>query len=478
MPNKVAIYTRVSTQEQAQEGYSIDEQITRLTAYCQAQMWAIAKIYKDPGFSGANLNRPAMQKLLEDIDDKMVDCVLVYKLDRLSRSQKDTLYLIEDVFDKNGIVFVSMQESFDTGKPIGKATVGLLSVFAQLEREQIKERMAMGMVGRAKAGLWHGGGVTRPFGYDYIDGRLVVNKMEAVIVHDIYEMFLQRTPLFKIHSILKEKYGRDINHTQIHRILSRPIYTGVISWLGETYPGQHEPLIDEETFQKAQMLMNDRARISATKPAPFRATHLLTGFLVCGNCGARYFARRNFSTNGKPLRYYCCYSRAKHKRFSTTDNCKNPTYRVERLDRKIVSEILRLVDDKAYFQSVADNSVAENISRIEEKKAALAKEIHAIDGQISRIIDLYQVGGIDLQQIGERTQELQAKKDALKKTLKSIAESKSEKLTQDDARNVLDDFRVVMTNGSLEEKRNILQELIRQIVLYPDKGHIDIIWNF
>lgn len=146
----VGIYIRVSTQEQANEGYSIDAQRDRLTAYCRSMAWNIYNIYIDGGFSGSNMSRPALSQLLDDIKGKRVNCVLVYKLDRLSRSQKDTLYIIEDVFLKNGIDFVSLNENFDTSSPFGRAMIGILSVFAQLEREQIKERSMMGRVERAK----------------------------------------------------------------------------------------------------------------------------------------------------------------------------------------------------------------------------------------------------------------------------------------------------------------------------------------
>ena len=141
---RAAIYIRVSTQEQAQEGYSVGEQRERLIAYCKAQAWVIANIYVDGGYSGANLNRPGIQKLMDETAN--FDIVLVYKLDRLSRSQRDTLYLIEEIFLPNKVDFVSMQESFDTSSPFDKAMIGLLAVFAQLERKQIKERTKIGKI--------------------------------------------------------------------------------------------------------------------------------------------------------------------------------------------------------------------------------------------------------------------------------------------------------------------------------------------
>ena len=198
---RAAIYIRVSTQEQAQEGYSVGEQKERLIAYCKAQDWLIADIYVDGGYTGSNLNRPGIQKLMAETDK--FDVVLVYKLDRLSRSQRDTLYLIEEIFLPNKVDFVSMQESFDTSSPFGKAMIGLLAVFAQLEREQIKERTKMGRIARAKAGLYHGGG-NIPIGYDYSDGHLVVNPYEAEQVKKIFAWYLEGASLKTITDRLQE----------------------------------------------------------------------------------------------------------------------------------------------------------------------------------------------------------------------------------------------------------------------------------
>ena len=136
-----------------------------------------SKVFTDGGYSGGNTSRPALTELLSAVQKHQADAILVYKLDRLSRSQKDTLTLI-DTFLQNNCDFISMTENFDTSSPFGRATIGMLSVFAQLEREQIKERMSMGKEGRAKEGKWHGGYYT-PVGYDYKDGMLDVKVLET-----------------------------------------------------------------------------------------------------------------------------------------------------------------------------------------------------------------------------------------------------------------------------------------------------------
>lgn len=158
--------------------------------YAEAHDWIVSKWYNDPGFSDGTLERPALKELIRDVKCRKLDKILVYKLDRLSRSQKDTLYLIEDIFLKNDIDFISMTENFDTGTPLGRAMIGILSVFAQLEREQIKERMQIGLDARAREGYFHGGGYS-PIGYDYKDGKLVINEYEAMQIKKIYDYAYQ-----------------------------------------------------------------------------------------------------------------------------------------------------------------------------------------------------------------------------------------------------------------------------------------------
>ena len=135
----IALYSRVSTTEQAKEGYSIGEQQDRLKAYCDSRGWKGYKHFVDGGFSGAKIDRPGLQEMIEGIHAGSIKKVIVYKLDRLSRSQKDTLELIEDVFIPNDVDFISITENLDTGSAFGRASIGLMACFAQLERENIKD---------------------------------------------------------------------------------------------------------------------------------------------------------------------------------------------------------------------------------------------------------------------------------------------------------------------------------------------------
>lgn len=227
---RAALYIRVSTPEQEKHGYSIQAQTEKLTAYATAKDYSIYKIYTDAAQSGAKLERPALQEMIEDIENKKIDVVIVYKLDRLSRSQKNTMYLIEDVFLKNNVDFISMQESFDTTTSFGRAMIGILSVFAQLERDNITERMSMGRLERVKKGYYMGGGNV-PFGYEYNEFSNVLEPLEsqANMVKRMFELASLEKSMTRITNILLEEYPQfktSINDTTIRRRLVNPVYLG------------------------------------------------------------------------------------------------------------------------------------------------------------------------------------------------------------------------------------------------------------
>lgn len=329
MSKHTALYLRVSTEAQADEGYSLAAQAEKLEAYCRMKGVSAFKRYVDGGFSGSNLSRPAMGELIEKIRTGEVERVVVYKLDRLSRSQKDTLYLIEDVFLPHGVDFVSINENIDTGSPYGRAMIGILSAFAQLERENIFLRTRMGMVERVKQGYWPGGGKI-PFGYDYDaqKGVLVPNS-DADTVREIYARYLEGQSTGRIARDLGLKYEH-----LVKQILRRESNTGVIVYKDEVYPGRHEPLIDRETFDRAQ-----RRLCAPNRPRAAEGGKLLTGLLVCGHCGAKMRYQKWGNAGDKLV----CYSRDKSKPHLVHDiNCPNRGVMAEEVERVVVRDLCRL----------------------------------------------------------------------------------------------------------------------------------------
>lgn len=315
-----ACYVRVSTENQ-KENYSIEEQKSRLRAFCKAKDIVIGKMYVDGGYSGGNLRRPALQELLRRLPE--YDLVIVYKLDRLSRSQKDTLMLIEDYFLARKVDFISVCENFDTSTPLGRAMIGMLSVFAQLEKEQITERFTMGRIARAKNGYYHGG-PTAPVGYDYVDGRLIVNEKKARQVRELFERFCRGASIHDCWLHMQARYGASggwSSETQIRHVLVNEVYLGKVKFQGESYPGLHPPVIPEELFSRAQALLQERKSSLSAGSRPFAPRTLLSGLLICGQCGARFHGEHG---------WYVCGGRRKRRRekiAASTESQTGPDWR-------------------------------------------------------------------------------------------------------------------------------------------------------
>ena len=473
---KVAIYVRVSSQEQANEGYSIQEQTERLTKYCEAHGWILVKVYTDPGFTGANRNRPALQMLCADVAKSLFDTVLVYKLDRLSRSQKDTLYIIEDVFLKNGISFVSMNENFDTGTPFGRAMIGILSVFAQLERDQIRERVQMGHDARAKEGYFHGGGYA-PIGYDYIDGLLTVNEYEASIVRKAYTLFLDGLPVHSIYLTLEKEYPAGtrfgaVTYSSVKSMLTTILYAGYIKWKGALYPGKHEAIIPYEQFQEVQRLIKRRQIDEPRRLTSFQHTTILGGIMFCGYCGARYFCKNNTASKVSRItqRYYTCYSRGKtSKKMIRDPNCKNKSWNVHKLDAILLNEIAKLELSRDF---VSYNTAPDNSGRIQSIKTALA----SADKKLEKLVDLYTDDTIPVHVLSERISRLNAEKEALEAELSNLPAVPDPDLSYDQANKILDSFQDIIATGDNDLIRNMVRSLIDSIIIRDED--IEIHWKF
>ena len=478
----VGIYVRVSTQEQAREGHSVQEQESRLRAYCEAKDWNIVRVYIDGGFSGSNMERPELKRMLKDIDDGKIKTVLVYKLDRLSRSQKDTLHLIEEVFIKKGIDFVSMNENLDTSTPYGRAMIGILSAFAQLEREQIRERMNMGRVGRAKEGYFHGGGFI-PIGYDYTNGELLLNDYEHMQIRKIFKMYVDdHQPINAIKKYLNDAGYTHGNRkkwtdTMVRSCLFTPLYKGDIVFQGNTYKGRHTPIYTEDEFER--IMKEKDIRDTSKKPRHaigFKRTTLLGGMIFCGKCGARYFAKQNRTQkNGEKPKYYTCYTRGKRtSHMARGEHCDNTSYNVHKLDAIILEEIKKL----SFDHTLVENMVSSHDSYdVKDELIETQKRLDSVDDQISRLTDLFATGIIDMDMLQDKVASLTEEKTKLSETIMSLEDSfEPPALSRDNAISIIDEIADKIENAPQDELRELLGALIDKIMIYDDE--IKIYWKF
>lgn len=472
-----ALYVRVSTPEQVKEGYSIDEQSDRLKKYAEAMGWDDFKLYVDAGYSGGNTDRPALQDLIADVRLHRIRRVIVYKLDRLSRSQLDTLYLIEKVFLENGCDFISMSESFDTSTPFGRAMIGILAVFAQLERAQIKERMNMGRDARAKEGLWHGGSST-PYGYKYKDGMLKIEVSEALQVQNIFQLYSEGYSVAKILEMLDDntRSGRWCDKT-LRLMLRNKTYIGQLRHNGEWHQGIHEPIISDKLFEDVNSLLDARRGKMTPKGSTIgRASYYLTGHLICAQCGAKYGTQhyKQKSKKDASITYhyknYCCYSRMKVKDYLVKDeNCKNRKWDVDELDAIIFDEIRKFtIDASELDQAIEDSSLT--------KIKAINDEIQKLQRQSDRLIELYAVEDISKAMLEDKLHGIQSKKDKLEEALTALEDSEAKKAQKKKELLSLEPFSDIIQRGDFKEIRALIDLLIDKIEL--DDDNITISWNF
>lgn len=450
---KTALYIRVSTDAQFEEGYSVDAQKEKLEQYCKLKDITDYEFYVDGGWSGSNIERPEMKRMITDIKNREVSAVIVYKLDRLSRSQKDTVFLLEDIFNPNECNFISLNENFDTTTPYGKAMIGILSVFAQLERENIRERTRMGMYERVKSGLWMGGGRI-PFGYDYDKNKnVLVPNSHAEDVKRIYDLYLQgysTTQLAQMFDVANDRH--------ITNILDRVTYLGKIYYNGETIDGQHEAIIDEDTWMKVQMERKKRSTKNAVT-----SSYLLTGLIFCGKCGAR-MRYQQWGKNG--LKIYCYSQQTSKKNMIKDADCNNKKVDACDIEDIVLNDLFRRtenitgVNKKITFQTSAIN--------------VLKQKYEAVSNKIKRLYNLYAIEGDELllETINENKSELMSIAEKIE------YEEQSRKLVDEvsQANDMIRNLKNTWNTMTIHQKRRALRICIERIEI--DDDDINIVYNF
>ena len=267
---RCAIYTRKSSEEGLEQEFnSLDAQREACEAYIASQRaegWrAMREGYDDGGYSGGNLDRPGLQNLLEDIRDGLVDVIVVYKIDRLSRSLMDFAKLVE-VFDEHKVTFVSVTQSFNTTTSMGRLTLNVLLSFAQFEREVTGERIRDKIAASRAKGMWMGGFV--PWGYDAIQRKLVMNEAEAAQVRYIFERFVElgsatRLTRELVRKGITNKRGRPIDKGFLYKLFRNRVYLGEAVHKGTSYPGEHQAIISQELWDKVHAILKISPRTRA-----------------------------------------------------------------------------------------------------------------------------------------------------------------------------------------------------------------------
>ena len=338
-----AIYTRVSTDNQAEKKFnSCESQEQRIRSFINSQEdMEVYNVYSDPGFTGANLERPALREMVNDVIQNKVSLVISYKIDRLTRSPKDFYQLIE-LFEKYNVDFISVTERFDTSTPSGRLLRNIMLTFAQFERELSSERTRDKMIQRAHKGMWNGGAV--PYGYDAKDKRLVINEDEAGVIRTIYDRYVATASISTVYDELRKqdirnRKGEYFSKSGIYHFLRNKIYSGIMKYKDIEVPGDQEPIVTKDIFEQAQKCH----RIAKRKMRSYK-DYLLPGMVKCAECGSVMTpcqSTKRTPKKAKKYYYYRCTSTFKHH----WNACSTRQVNANRLEDYILQDLERFSQD-------------------------------------------------------------------------------------------------------------------------------------
>lgn len=495
---KVAIYARVSTTEQAEEGYSIDEQIRVLKEFCEKEGYGVYDEYVDRGISGKNITgRPAIKRLLADAEQKKFDIVLVWKMNRLARKSLDLMNIVEQLNSKN-IAFRSYTEKYETETPTGKLHFQMMAAIAEYERNNIAENVKMGMIARAKDGQWNGGQV---MGYDVVEKDsenkkrkktgLQINEQEAKIIRLIFKMYTTGHGYKAIaNKINQDGYRTKKNKTfslnAIKTIVTNPVYAGYIrynvrrDWNEKRrnninpnpiiVKGEHPSIISEETWKIAQKVYKERS----CKPNRIHeGVFPLTGIMRCPQCGAGMVigrtTNRTKSGEKRVLEYYVCGA-WKNK---GTVACRSNAVRTEYADDYVLNKLEALMKSEHLTKKLVDSintkqqSLVVPLQReyeqyLQELERYKKKSVKLLDAFTDEVISK-EVFQRKSRSIEETMTNLKAQMEPLQAQLQSTVSSE---VTYEKIRAIMRNFHQAFTQAlTREQRKRLLHLLIHQITI-------------
>jgi len=491
--SRCAIYTRKSSEEGLDQEYnSLDAQRESAEAYIASQKaegWtALPDRYDDGGYSGGSMDRPALDRLLRDIDAGKIDCVVVYKVDRLSRSLMDFARIMQ-VFEAKQVSFVSVTQQFNTTHSMGRLTLNILLSFAQFEREIIGERIRDKLAAQARKGKWTGGAPV--LGYDVDRSgpspRLVVNATEAARVREIFRMYIQEASLLPVVKELvrrgwvtkktitctgRERGNRPFDKVTLYALLTNPTYTGKRRFKGELFPAEHEPIIDQALFDKVQAQLKFNGRTGGVEVRN-KYGALLRGLLRCKCCGAAMSHTFNSGRGRTFYRYYRCTHAIKNG----SDVCSSGMLPAGEIERVVIDEVRGLAKDEALLARVISDAHAaiegelaaarRDRDDVRQERARHHKELQQLttSGQTTpdatrRIADLH----TRLSAADQRLPELDAR----------IAGLEGQIVTQAEARTVFADFEGLWQALVPREQARLLKLLISTVEYDGNAGTVSV----
>jgi len=476
---RCAVYTRKSTEEGLhQEFNSLDAQREAAEAYIASQQhegWVcLPDRYDDGGYTGANMERPGLKRLFEDLERGGIDCVVVYKVDRLSRSLMDFARMME-AFEKHQVSFVSVTQHFNTTHSMGRLTLNILLSFAQFEREIISERTRDKIAAARRKGKWAGGMPVLGYDVDAHGSKLVINADESERVRAIFALYLEKQSLIQTGSELNrrgwttkrwttrkghERGGEPFDKARVFRVLSNVVYRGKVRYKDEIHAGEHHAIVDEETFQSVQKMLRSNGRTGGMHVRN-KYGALLKGLLYCKPC-SRPMMHTYTSKGNRCYRYYTCYTAQKQGWHA----CPSKSLPAEQIERFVVEQIRAIGKDPAVMtmaleqarsQGVEETAALESDARIAER------EISRIHAEINRVAPNAATDGHAADLLAELHERLRHAEPRLADLREQIQKARRGLVSKADVDSALDAFTPLWDALSPREQARVLQLLIQRI---------------
>ncbi len=472
-PVRCAIYTRKSTDEGLnQEFNSLDAQREAAEAYIRSQRgdgWTLVPTqYSDGGYTGANIERPGVRKLLADIEAGQIDCVVVYKVDRLSRSLIDFAKMM-GLFEKHGVCFVSVTQQFNTNTPLGRLTLNILLSFAQFEREIISDRTRDKQVAARKKGKWTGGHILLGYDLEPGGGKLVVNPEEAERIREMFRLYTEGTSVQEIVRRFdrlgwrnkqwttqegKPYGGSPLRRCHIYKLLANVFYAGQVRAGEDIVPGEHEAIIDQRTFDLAQERLQDNTW-KAGSPHRVKQDSLLRGMLYCSCCGSGMYSTYSASRQ-KRYRYYVCY-RAQQK---LEGYCTSRSVSATVVEAAVVESIRRV----GVHPDVLAETARVARQRLAEILAGLRDELNTTNGRVKNLkSQLARLRNRDEARLAGIREQVAAGESRAEELRREILRRERYQIDEKDLRRAMGSFDEVWKAMSLQEQRTFLGHLVEKV---------------
>ena len=481
---RVAVYTRQSVASDLEFG-SIDAQREAVEAYVHSQRgegWvALPTRYDDHGFSGGNIDRPAFQRLVADVQAGKVDCIAAYKIDRVSRSLTDFTGFMA-MLEKHGVGFVSTTQSFDTRTSMGRLTLNILASFSQFEREVISERTKDKIAATRRKGMWTGGAV--PLGYRIQNKTLVVDSVTADAARQAFAIYLTEGSLGAAVAELDRRAIRTrglrgktvpFGKNTLRTLLGNPLYRGMVRAGDQLVAGKHEALVDAATWDEVQRMLADHQRPARARPGKWDA--LLTGVLRCAKCGAA-MTMACHKRDERVHRYYVCQT-AMQRGAAACRGSRAPAAEIEAV---VLARVQAIASDPAVLVATLRGTEKQKDERrpvLDAEAARLANERTQLLGARRHLLDAIQGGTTAATAVEERLAELDEQLTTVKKREAEVA-AEIDTLAEgtiDEAqmRRVMADFHAVWNHLQPRERHRVLRLLLARVRFDGGAGelHLD-----